>query len=193
MIAIGINVVYSLIVSVCVATLGSMLLGACTDAEDSAIPTHAPLSLDTQRIEHARNALTVSPDTIATVPTIYTEDMVYKEPLLTVNGIDEMVSFLEKLLELTPDYVLAIDTEVYDGETYSATWVMKGSFAGFSYEAPGMSIVKFHPGGNKIYFQRDYYSEGDVWANVPNYGDTVKELRDIFEDAVAGNGVFDVP
>ena len=44
---------------------------------------------------------------------------------------------------------------------------MVGAFDGVPYSAKGMSIIKFRPRETQVYYQRDYYSEGDIMASIP--------------------------
>jgi hypothetical protein len=45
---------------------------------------------------------------------------------------------------------------------------MSGQFLGVPYEAKGISVFKFRGDSSMVYYQRDYYSEGDIMATIPS-------------------------
>jgi hypothetical protein len=141
-------------------------------------------SLDESRLVNARRALMVRPGDLASIATVYCRDVTYRDPVLSLRGVEQVVSFLDHLLRQSLDHELVIVDEVHGAEAYSATWVMTGAFLGFPYEAPGMSMCRFRPGQDRIGYQRNYYSEGDLWANVPSQRGTVAALRRFFAETV---------
>ena len=46
------------------------------------------------------------------------------------------------------------------------TWTMTGYLAGVTYNAEGMSIIRFRPKEIQAHYQRDYYTEGDIMINL---------------------------
>lgn len=52
------------------------------------------------------------------------------------------------------------------------------------YEAKGMSIIKFLPNGTSVYYQRDYYTEGDIMANIPGLDEAILGFRNYYKCAV---------
>ena len=53
---------------------------------------------------------------------------------------------------------------------------MVGQFAGVPYDAKGISIIKFRRRTAQVYYQRDYYSEGDIMANIPGLDEAIVGL-----------------
>jgi hypothetical protein len=87
-------------------------------------------------VKVGRALVEVTAGTLATVVPYYTDDIEYHDPVVDVYGI------------------------------YSATWTMVGTFAGVPYEAKGMSIIRFRDKSTSVYYQRDYYTEGDIMIAV---------------------------
>jgi hypothetical protein len=54
---------------------------------------------------------------------------------------------------------------------------MVGAFDGVPYSAKGMSIIKFRPRETQVYYQRDYYSEGDIMINIPGLAEPTEAFR----------------
>jgi hypothetical protein len=61
---------------------------------------------------------------------------------------------------------------------------MAGAFDGVPYSAKGMSIVKFRPKETQAYYQRDYYTEGDIMINIPGLAEPTMAFRTYYRCAV---------
>lgn len=114
----------------------------------------------------------------------YSEDVEYHDPVVTVQGIEAMGGFLARLFAQSPDLVTLIEEETCINGIYSASWLMEGSFAGVPYRAKGMSIIKFRDRGTQVYYQRDYYSEGDIMLQIPGLAEPTAAFRDYYRCAV---------
>jgi len=68
---------------------------------------------------------------------------------------------------------------------------MDGFFNGVPYTSKGISIFKFRPGTKMVYYQRDYYSEGDIMANIPGLDEAIVGFRTYYRCAV--DPTFDCP
>lgn len=55
------------------------------------------------------------------------------------------------------------------------------------YEAKGMSIMKFRNRSTRVYYQRDYYSEGDIMASIPGLDQAIAGFRYFYRCAVDPN------
>jgi hypothetical protein len=128
---------------------------------------------------------------VAEVLPYYTNDIEYHDPIVDIYGIEQMTGFLYQLLGASPDLVTIIEDETLIGDTYSATWVMDGQFLGVPYEAKGISIFKFRPRTAQVYYQRDYYSEGDIMATIPGLDLAIGGFRTVYRCAV--DPTFDCP
>jgi hypothetical protein len=40
-----------------------------------------------------------------------------------------------------------------------------------------MSVLKFRPSSTQTYYSRDYYSESDIMATIPELGEAVEGFR----------------
>jgi len=144
-----------------------------------------------QRLEVGRALLEVQSTNVGEVLPYYTDDIEYHDPIVDVYGIEAMTGFLYRLLGASPDLVTDIVDETLSGDTYSATWIMSGSFLGVPYEAKGISIFKFRPRSAMVYYQRDYYSEGDIMATIPGLDQAIVGFRTYYRCAV--DPTFDCP
>jgi hypothetical protein len=61
---------------------------------------------------------------------------------------------------------------------------MSGQFLDVPYEAKGISIFKFQPRSAMVYYQRDYYSEGDIMATIPGLDLAILGFRTYYRCAV---------
>lgn len=174
--------------------MGVFALGGCSD---SFVEPDASLSLQTtadragppemgnkgklhqQRLEVGRELLEVQFANVAEVLPYYTDDIEYHDPIVDIYGIEQMTGFLYHLLGASPDLVTIIEDETLVGDIYSATWIMSGGFLGVPYEAKGISIFKFRRKSSMVYYQRDYYSEGDIMATIGSPGPGMPGLDDV--------------
>lgn len=123
--------------------------------------------LDLKRMEVGRALLEVTGGGIDEILPYYTDDIEYHDPIVDIYGKAHMTGFLYQLIEnSSPDLETIVEEETIIDDTYSATWFMKGTFNGIYYEAKGISIFKFRPNSLQVYYQRDYYSEGDIMATL---------------------------
>ncbi len=144
-----------------------------------------------ERLEVGRALLEVQFANVDQVLPYYTDDIEYHDPIVDIYGIEQMTGFLYRLLGASPDLVTTIEDETLRGDTYSATWVMSGSFLSVPYEAKGISIFKFRPKSAMVYYQRDYYSEGDIMATIPGLDQAILGFRTFYKCAV--DPTFDCP
>jgi hypothetical protein len=183
-----------------------LVLGGCADSvvePDPSLSRQTPAeragppvtgnngTLQQQRLEVGRELLEVQFSNVAEVLPYYTDDIEYHDPIVDIYGIDQMTGFLSRLLAASPDLVTVIEDETLVGDTYSATWVMSGQFLGVPYQAKGISIFRFRPHAPQVYYQRDYYSEGDIMAAIPGLDQVVFAFRAYYRCAV--DPTFDCP
>lgn len=114
----------------------------------------------------------------------YAYDIEYHDAIVDIYGKETMRAFLAQLFSSSPDLVTTIEDETCVNGIYSASWVMVGEFNGVPYNAPGMSIIKFRPGEIQAYYQRDYYTEGDIMANIPGLDQAILGFRTYYKCAV---------
>ena len=136
-----------------------------------------------ERLEVGRALLEVQFANVEEVLPYYTDDIEYHDPVVDIYGIGQMTGFLYQLLG-AGNLLTVIDDETLDGDTYSATWTMYGDFLGIPYEAKGISIFKFRRKSSMVYYQRDYYSEGDIMATIPGLDLAIGGFRTVYRCAV---------
>jgi hypothetical protein len=152
---------------------------------------NAPGRLYRDRLEVGRALLEVQYDNWPAVIPYYTYDVEYHDPVVDIYGIDMMTEFLARLLGSSPDLVTTIEDETLVDGVYSATWTMAGQFAGSPYKAKGVTIMKFGPESRQVYYQRDYYSEGDIMAQILGLDQAISAFRTVYRCAV--DPTFDCP
>jgi hypothetical protein len=108
----------------------------------------------------------------------------YHDPIVDIDGPDTMAEFLGRLFAGSSDFYTTVEHETLVDGVYMATWTMAGEFNGVPFSAPGMSIVKSVDGTLQSYYSRDYYTEGDVMAGVPELADAVVGFRVYYRCAV---------
>ena len=143
-----------------------------------------------ERLEVGRALLEVQFANIEEVLPFYADDIEYHDPVVDIYGIDQMTGFLYRLLG-AGDLLTVIEDETLVGNTYSATWIMSGDFLGVPYQAKGISILKFSRKSSTVYYQRDYYSEGDIMATIPGLDLAIGGFRTVYRCAVEPD--FDCP
>ena len=156
-----------------------LLLPVGAAAEAGGVP-----QLHRDRLEIGRGMLEVQNVDWTTLLPYYTADIEYHDSIVDVYGLDMLTQFLGRLYGSSPDLVTTIEDETLDGDVYSATWTMVGSFNGVPYEAKGISIIKFRPRSREVYYWRDYYTEGDIMANIPGFDEAVLGFRTYYRCAV---------
>ena len=164
---------------------GYGLQGDCDDNNGSINP-------NSDRMAIGRALLEVQAPNVAEILPYYTDDVEYHDPIVDIYGIEDMTSFLNQLIiGASPNLVTIVEDETLVDDIYSATWTMSGDFLGIPYEAKGISIFKFLPGCSKVYYQRDYYSEGDIMTTIPGLDAAINGFRTYYKCAV--DPLFDCP
>ena len=175
---------------ICIALLPSL-----ADAESNSS------RLNKERLEVGRALIEVTSENLASIIPYYADDIEYHDPIVDVNGIGEMTEFLYRLFGNTPDLVTTVEDEIAIDGLYTATWTMTGTFRvspdpaipGVPYTAKGMSIVKFRDKSTSVYYQRDYYTEGDIMVAIPGLDSVICGFRGFYLAAVDPNPDFECP
>jgi len=142
--------------------------------------------LNKERLEVGRALLEVTSANLPEVIPFYADDIVYFDPIVQIDGYDEMEEFLYRLFGATSDLITEVEDEIAIDDMYMATWTMTGTFVtdpsvpGVPYEAKGMSVIKFRPKTTDVYYQRDYYTEGDIMATIPPLAPVIGGFRFIY-------------
>ena len=163
----------------CVAAAGIfvMLTQSASSKSDSS-------RINQERLAIGRALIEVQASNWPSILPYYTYDIEYHDPIMDINGIEVMAEFLARLFTSTPDLVTTVEDETCINGIYSASWTMVGYFNGVPYEAKGMSLIKFRPGQTQAYYQRDYYTEGDIMINIPGLDAAAGGFRTYYRCAV---------
>jgi hypothetical protein len=140
--------------------------------------------INRERMEIGRALVEVQATNWPSVLAYYTIDIEYHDPIVTIYGIDSMSEFLARMFTSAPELVTTVEDETCINGIYTATWTMLGAFNGVPYSAKGMSIIKFRPKETQAYYQRDYYTEGDIMINIPGLAEPTAAFRDYYRCAV---------
>ena len=155
-----------------------LLTPAWTQAESNS--SH----LNKMRLMVGRALVEVTSDNWLQVLPYYSYDILYKDPVVTIEGIGMMSQFLARMFANSPDLITIVEDEICIDGVYTASWTMTGFFGEVPYTASGMSIIKFKETSAKVYYQRDYYSEGDIMANIPGLDQALEGFRMYYRCAV---------
>ena len=153
------------------------------------LPTMASAESDSSRINQERKAIgrelvEVQSTNWQSVLQYYTDDIEYQDPIVTIEGIDMMAEFLARLFGSSQNLVTTVEDETCINGIYAATWTMEGYFGEVFYTAKGMSIIKFRPKETQVYYQKDYYTEGDIMINIPGLDVVTQGFRTYYRCAV---------
>ena len=146
--------------------------------------------LNKERLEVGQALLEVQATNIAEVLPYYADNIHYFDAIVEVEGKADMTEFLYRLFAATPDLVTTVEDEIAIDDIYTATWTMVGTFVsipgepGIEYVAKGMSIIKFNPKTTDVYYQRDYYTEGDIMVAIEPLIPVIDGFRDFYRCAV---------
>ena len=145
---------------------------------------------EASRVATAQALVTVNASNYLSLINYWAEDIVYKEPVWTNSGREEMLDFLTAVFSgsaygFPDDRQVVIKNELYntnpdDSMTYMATIEWSGTFGTEFFIQRGMSVLKFRPGEGCPYYHRDYYTEGDTWWNIPKEKPFVNSMRNFY-------------
>ena len=165
-----------------------LITQACSDDDTN----DGSSQLHQERLEIGRALLEVQAPNVAEVLPYYTDDVEYHDPIVDIYGIQDMTAFLNQLIiGASPNLVTTVEDETLIDDIYSATWTMSGEFFEVPYQAKGISIFKFLPNSSQVYYQRDYYSEGDIMATIPGLDEAIGGFRTYYKCYV--DPTFDCP
>ncbi|MEE4286594.1 MAG: nuclear transport factor 2 family protein [Mariniphaga sp.] len=147
-----------------------------------------------ERLEIGRALLEVQAPNVAEILPYYTDDIEYHDPIVDIFGIQDMTAFLNQLIiGASPNLVTTVEDETLIDDIYSATWTMSGDFLDVPYQAKGISIFKFLPNSSQVYYQRDYYSEGDIMTTIPGLDEAIGGFRMYYRCSVDPTYVCPLP
>jgi len=117
------------------------------------------------RLRDALVALTPDrPDAIDGLRAIYTDDLVFRDPIQEVRGIDAFLSMNRRLLARMRTLEWIVVTATGDDEMIFLEWTMRGrTKLGPTVGVDGMTRARLRKG--RIYDHRDYWDLGELVAS----------------------------
>lgn len=142
-----------------------------------------------RRLEIAREVMLYNETNWKQALRHYTDDLVYEDPILRVQGTEDMNVLMGNLFAHTRQQ-LTIEDEVFSGDRYMATWSIAMTYI-YSGERTqdfvirGSTLLRFN-GKDEVVFHRDYYSDADILADIPVMGAVVKQFRKAHRETMLG-------
>jgi len=165
---------------------------ACKKDDNNDDTNDGSAQLQQERLKVGRILLEVQAHNVDEALPYYSDSIEYHDPIVSISGIADMTAFFNNLIVVaSPNLLTIVHDETIDGDVYSATWTMSGDFLNNPYEARGISIFKFEPNSTQVYYQRDYYSEGDIMTSIPLMAQAILGFRTYYRCAV--DPTFDCP
>lgn len=157
-------------------------------------PADAVLDAETtmsngQRIEHYFNA--VNADTMDLLGEFYAADVVFQDPLVTLEGLPALRAHYEKLYRnvgsIHFDFSAIIGQQEDGHQSYAAFWTMTMSAEGLNggdpVVVPGSSHIRFRNRDNLVVYHRDYFDMGRlVYEHVPLVGRVIGHIKGRLQD-----------
>ena len=116
-------------------------------------------------------------DDISVLNEIYSDKVLFKDPIHEINGIENLKSYFKKLNEnLIQGSFLFTDETIIDNKAY-LSWEMKLKLKKpkKNVKASGISVLTFE---QKITKQRDYFDAGELfYENIPLLGGIIRLLK----------------
>jgi limonene-1,2-epoxide hydrolase len=120
-------------------------------------------------------------DTIAAlVPQFYREDIQFRDPLVALQGRDELIAYYQKLFEGADDVRFVFGEHLQDGDSHMLAWTMTVAAPhlnqGRPFPVDGVSHVKYADG--MVFYHRDYFDLSAMfYEKVPVVGGLIGWLK----------------
>ena len=109
-------------------------------------------------------------DTMALLAEFYHEDVHFVDPVVDVQGLDDLRKHYEYQYAKAKEISFAFVSEHIAGDTHTVEWEMtlrtKRLNKGKAFTVPGVSVITFRD--DKVIYHRDYFDLGDMlYERVP--------------------------
>jgi hypothetical protein len=169
-----------------------LMVQACKKEDSNNDIDDGSAQLHQERLKVGRALLEVQAHNVDEALPYYSDSIEYHDPIVNIYGIEDMTAFFNNLIVVaSPNLLTIVEEETLINDIYSATWTMSGDFLDVPYQAKGISIFKFEPNSSQVYYQRDYYSEGDIMVTIPGLDQAILAFRTYYRCAV--DPTFDCP
>lgn len=138
----------------------------------------APMKNPALSIEAFFNGL--SKDKLHLVDEFYDPEVTFEDPIGRKEGIEELRAYYRKLYETVESIRFEIHSQRVGDEEF-APWVMHLKAAGLNggkeIRVPGVSQLRYRPGG-KVLYHRDYFDMGAfIYEHVPVLGSVLGYIK----------------
>lgn len=105
------------------------------------------------------------PEAIEDLRALYTNDMVFRDPIQEVRGIDEFLAMNRRLMRRMRSVEWSVTTAKGDENEVFLEWTMRGTTKlGLKVKVDGMTRARARDG--QIYGHRDYWDLGELVASA---------------------------
>ncbi|WKV13015.1 nuclear transport factor 2 family protein [Marivirga harenae] len=114
---------------------------------------------------------------ISILEEIYSEDIVFKDPIHEIDGIENLKAYFQKLNENLIEGTFHFTDESIMGNKAYLSWEMnlKLKRPKKNVKASGISVLIFE---NEIISQRDYFDAGELfYENIPILGSIIRSIK----------------
>ena len=114
------------------------------------------------------------------LPATYTDDVIFMDPVKTINGLDELTRYFESLYKRVNKCHFTLNNYLPNINNHSLEWEMHLQHQKISrnqeIKLDGASFIEFT--GAKVSYHRDYYDLGAlVYEHLPILGLVIKKVR----------------
>jgi len=111
---------------------------------------------------------------------IYTEDIVFIDPVKSISGLDDLTKYFENLYQSVTACHFTLTSHLPNSRRYSLEWLMHLQHKKISnnqeIELNGASFIEFKD--DKVCYHRDYYDLGAlVYERIPILGSVIRKVR----------------
>lgn len=125
---------------------------------------------------------TISPDSVAQLPSIYTEDVFFKDPFNEVRGIAAVTAIFAHMFEQVDAPRFVVTTSVLQDDQAFLTWDFLFRMKRFAREEQcirGATHLRFDSDG-RVPFHRDYWDAAEeLYEKLPLLGSVMRGLKRI--------------
>lgn len=120
-------------------------------------------------------------ETIATlVPQFYREDIQFRDPLVALQGREQLIDYYQNLFEGANDVQFSFGEHLREGDSHMLAWTMTASASrlndGKPFRVDGVSHIKYANG--LVYYHRDYFDLSAMfYEKLPVIGGVIGWLK----------------
>ncbi|MEE4244323.1 MAG: nuclear transport factor 2 family protein [Kangiellaceae bacterium] len=130
--------------------------------------------------QFVNNYQSVNQQNISLLKEMYTDDIIFSDPLHKIEGIDSLTQYFEHLYQNMIECRFDVFHHISDEQHSAIYWTMvfrhKKIKSGNSISVEGHSMLYWR--GDKVYYHRDYFDIGSmVYEHIPLLGSMIRKLK----------------